>query len=139
MGAACRLGISLAAARTYLRHVLDKTGAHHQAELVVLSAREWLSRCGADHADRSDAQDSLVFRGSFTHSFNLAKQRNACAIAPGRRTPPILSPVGDRYGRPPIALINDVAFRGFAPNEIREPPPAKGARDVHRAPANAGR
>jgi hypothetical protein len=73
MGAACRLGISLATARTYLRHVLDKTGAHHQAELVV-------SRCSADHADRSDAHGSLVFRGSFTHSFNLAKQRNGFAM-----------------------------------------------------------
>jgi DNA-binding CsgD family transcriptional regulator len=36
--AASRLGVSLATARTHLRHVFDKTGARRQAELVGLAA-----------------------------------------------------------------------------------------------------
>jgi DNA-binding CsgD family transcriptional regulator len=36
--AAGRLGVSLATARTHLRHVFDKTGARRQAELVGLAA-----------------------------------------------------------------------------------------------------
>jgi DNA-binding CsgD family transcriptional regulator len=36
--AAGRLGVSLATARTHLRHVFDKTGARRQAELVGLVA-----------------------------------------------------------------------------------------------------
>jgi DNA-binding CsgD family transcriptional regulator len=36
--AADRLGVSLATARTHLRHVFEKTGTHRQAELVGLAA-----------------------------------------------------------------------------------------------------
>jgi DNA-binding CsgD family transcriptional regulator len=36
--AADRLGVSLATARTHLRHVFEKTSAHRQAELVGLAA-----------------------------------------------------------------------------------------------------
>jgi hypothetical protein len=33
--------------------------------------------------------DPLVFLGSYTHSFNLATQRNGVAIAPGDAAPTI--------------------------------------------------
>jgi len=45
--AADRLGVSLATARTHLRHVFDKTGARRQAELVGLAA----TGLGARHDD----------------------------------------------------------------------------------------
>jgi DNA-binding CsgD family transcriptional regulator len=38
--AADRLGIALATARTHLRHVFDKTGTRHQAELVGLAMNQ---------------------------------------------------------------------------------------------------